>query len=183
LKFVVDKCFKTCYSKVTTNKKTATAQRKENNMQKNFTKADLKTGMVVETRNGGKYIVLLDTFFNYDKYSHGCDNNVIVKITDYRDWMPLFDYDENLKETYLGDGSFDIIAVYKMDKLSYSHDFEKWQVIWKREKFTDFFDDKEKMEDFLAMSKEDFLDFYSYLTEEEYNLTLNKVRETLGLIF
>lgn len=35
----------------------------------------------------------------------------------------------------------------------------------------DFLDDDEKMNDFIRMSKKEFLDSYSYLTEEEYNLT------------
>lgn len=34
-----------------------------------------------------------------------------------------------------------------------------------------FIDDKEKMADFLIQTKKDFLDSYSYLTEEEYNNT------------
>ena len=34
-----------------------------------------------------------------------------------------------------------------------------------------FIDDEEKMRDFVDMSKEDFLESYSYLTEEEYELT------------
>lgn len=35
----------------------------------------------------------------------------------------------------------------------------------------DFFDDEEKMRDFETMSKAEFLKSYSYLTEEEYDLT------------
>ncbi len=35
----------------------------------------------------------------------------------------------------------------------------------------DFLDDKEKMRDFKELSKEEFLKSYSYLTEEDYNLT------------
>lgn len=38
-------------------------------------------------------------------------------------------------------------------------------------KYKDFLDDKEKMEDFYVLSKEEFLNSYSYLTEEEYDLT------------
>ena len=38
-------------------------------------------------------------------------------------------------------------------------------------------DDKEKMRDFHLLSKERFLESYSYLTEEEYNLTLKKVND------
>jgi hypothetical protein len=35
----------------------------------------------------------------------------------------------------------------------------------------DFIDDEEKMKDFNELSKEEFLSSYSYITEEEYNLT------------
>ena len=35
-----------------------------------------------------------------------------------------------------------------------------------------FLDDLDKMKDFLVLSKEEFLDSYSYMTEEEYDETL-----------
>lgn len=38
-----------------------------------------------------------------------------------------------------------------------------------------FIDDKEKMNDFYKLSKEEFLNSYSYLTEEEYNETLMEI--------
>ena len=38
-------------------------------------------------------------------------------------------------------------------------------------KYKDFTDDKEKMKDFKLLTKTEFLSSYSYLTEEEYNLT------------
>lgn len=41
---------------------------------------------------------------------------------------------------------------------------------------THFCDDEEKMADFNKLTKEDFLDSYSYLTEEEYELTMNQVK-------
>ena len=44
-------------------------------------------------------------------------------------------------------------------------------------KFTDFTDDEEKMKDFLILDKKRFLEMYSYLTEEEYNLTKNKLNK------
>tara|TARA_Y100000361_G_scaffold91038_1_gene81097 strand:- start:242 stop:577 length:336 start_codon:yes stop_codon:yes gene_type:complete len=44
-------------------------------------------------------------------------------------------------------------------------------------KFTDFTDDEEKMKDFLVLDKKRFLEMYSYLTEEEYNLTKNKLNK------
>ncbi len=39
---------------------------------------------------------------------------------------------------------------------------------------SDFCDDKDKMIDFNELTKEDFLSSYSYITEEEYNLTRMK---------
>tara|TARA_R100000654_G_C2585322_1_gene112255 strand:- start:225 stop:371 length:147 start_codon:yes stop_codon:yes gene_type:complete len=41
--------------------------------------------------------------------------------------------------------------------------------------YKDFTDDKEKMIDFKLLSKTEFLSSYSYLTEEEYNLTKQNV--------
>lgn len=40
--------------------------------------------------------------------------------------------------------------------------------------YKDFTDDKEKMRDFKLLSKTEFLSSYSYLTEEEYDLTKHK---------
>lgn len=37
--------------------------------------------------------------------------------------------------------------------------------------YTHFYNDKEKMIDFFGLSKEEFLESYSYLTDEEYELT------------
>ncbi len=42
---------------------------------------------------------------------------------------------------------------------------------------TDFTDDKEKMKDFFFLSKKRFLESYSYLTEQEYDLTARKVSD------
>ena len=39
---------------------------------------------------------------------------------------------------------------------------------------SDFCDDKDKMIDFKELTKEEFLSSYSYITEEEYNLTRMK---------
>lgn len=41
----------------------------------------------------------------------------------------------------------------------------------------DFINDIEKMIDFEMMSKEQFLESYSYLTEDDYNVTLRKYNE------
>ena len=51
----------------------------------------------------------------------------------------------------------------------------KWQ------KYTDFYDDEEKMRDFYNLTRDQFLASYSYLTPEEYDLTLEKVRKSAGV--
>lgn len=43
-----------------------------------------------------------------------------------------------------------------------------------------FLDDQEKMVDFFTISKEEFLNFYSYLTEEEYEATKEDVLNRSG---
>ena len=48
-------------------------------------------------------------------------------------------------------------------------------------RITPFVDDGEKMRDFFDLTKEEFLESYSYLTEEEYDATAEYVKEhTLG---
>ena len=44
-------------------------------------------------------------------------------------------------------------------------------------KITPFVDDGEKMRDFFDLTKEEFLKSYSYLTEEEYDVTAEYVKE------
>ena len=44
---------------------------------------------------------------------------------------------------------------------------------------TDFLDDKEKMRDFKLLTKQQFLNSYSYLTEQEYDNTRNRLKEGL----
>ena len=47
----------------------------------------------------------------------------------------------------------------------------------KKKAYTDFYNDTEKMKDFRNLTKDDFLQSYSYLHETEYNLTRIKCRE------
>ena len=44
-------------------------------------------------------------------------------------------------------------------------------------KITPFVNDGEKMRDFFDLTKEEFLESYSYLTEEEYDATAEYVKE------
>lgn len=45
--------------------------------------------------------------------------------------------------------------------------------------YESFVDDEEKMRDFFKLSREEFLKSYSYLTEEEYDATLEILRKSL----
>jgi hypothetical protein len=47
----------------------------------------------------------------------------------------------------------------------------------KTKTYTDFCDDAEKMLDFTNLSKEEFLNSYSYIDELEYNATRSKTKE------
>lgn len=42
-------------------------------------------------------------------------------------------------------------------------------------KYHDFLDDEEKMVDFLLLNKDEFLRSYSYMTEEEWDMTYDRV--------
>lgn len=44
-----------------------------------------------------------------------------------------------------------------------------------------FINDKEKMADFKVLTKEEFLESYSYLTEEEYELTVQEYKKRIAL--
>lgn len=43
-----------------------------------------------------------------------------------------------------------------------------------------FLDDKNKMRDLFILSKDEFLDFYSYLYEEDYDETIDRLWELLS---
>ena len=45
------------------------------------------------------------------------------------------------------------------------------------DEYVSFTDDKEKMRDFYILSKQEFLQSYSYLTELEYDLTVKEVSD------
>lgn len=46
-----------------------------------------------------------------------------------------------------------------------------------KKKVYDFLDDEEKMRDFKKLTKKDFLFSYSYLTEEEYDKTMENYKK------
>lgn len=50
----------------------------------------------------------------------------------------------------------------------------------KHQTHKDFFDDEEKMSDFMALSKDEFLKSYAYLTDEEYEATRSRIEPLEG---
>lgn len=66
-------------------------------------KSDLKTGMVVETRNNAHFLVMLNP---------DCEDRELI---DFKGgFMPLCDYDDDLTATN-GDTEWDIVKVYQLD--------------------------------------------------------------------
>lgn len=97
-------------------------------------KSDLKTGMIVKTRDDAEFIVYVDvvdicnTEYNF--------RSVIVNAKNY-EWLPLEYYDENLIYKMEDRPYFDIIEIYApshpygfMD-IEYKKDERK--LLWKRE--------------------------------------------------
>lgn len=69
-------------------------------------KSDLKTGMIVTTRKGNKYMVFLNA-----KMECGT-HNVLVNLNEVGGWMDLTDYNEDMKHKWCGGmKEFDIMQV------------------------------------------------------------------------
>lgn len=88
-------------------------------MQKEFTKADLKDGMVIETREKGRYLVL---------------GNRVIRNSGY---TSLNGYGDDLTECRYHNKSYDIVRVFKVrndcvHKLDALFHDENLQVIWER---------------------------------------------------
>jgi hypothetical protein len=82
-------------------------------MKKEFTKSDLKNGMVIETREEERYMVVGDKFIR---------NNGFMRIKTYQ---------ENLK--YTSDNDFDIIKVYdRVTSFNQMNYLEYLTLLWER---------------------------------------------------
>lgn len=89
-------------------------------------KSDLKTGMVVETRNGEKYLVMLNP---------DCEDMELINFNG--GYMPLYYYNNELIPAKLFTRDFDVVKVYSVgwtirDLLSDKECME-FKLIWKRE--------------------------------------------------
>ena len=97
-----------------------------------FTKNDLKTGMVVECKNGFRYMVITETV----NTPNGLENGVLISAYG---WLPLSKYSNDLVygsiEYCFGDGySFNIEKVYKSDVYDLTVMLKNAnEIIWERE--------------------------------------------------
>jgi hypothetical protein len=98
-----------------------------------FTKNDLKTGMVVECKNGFRYMVITETVDTPE----GLENGILISANG---WLPLSKYNNDLgygsTEIYFGCyGSFSVEKVYKSDIYGLTAMLKNAnEIIWEREK-------------------------------------------------
>jgi hypothetical protein len=86
-------------------------------MYKEFTKADLKNGMVVEQRGGTRKIVINDRLIGYDSFGE------------------LKNYEDNLlKKVLLGSSDLDIVKIYQPTNTLYDFiEGTNLKLIWQRQ--------------------------------------------------
>lgn len=95
-------------------------------------KSDLKTGMMVVTRDGDKYMVMLNV-----EYATEFKESLNVIVSE-DGWMPLWRFSKDLKLNANDTSELDIVAVYS-PKMTASlwkkniKDDDYWECIWKRE--------------------------------------------------
>ena len=95
-----------------------------------FTKNDLKTGMVVECKNGFRYMVITETVDT----PGGVANGILISANG---WMPLSEYNNDLGYDY---SSFSIEKVYKSDIYGLTAMLKDAnEIIWEREKEIDWY--------------------------------------------
>lgn len=101
-------------------------------------KSDLENGMIVEMRNGEKYILIKD--FTKKSKRYGNDNDILLNI-DFGSFEFLGTYKEDLTITNKEDDCFDIVKVWCLDGCGAEKDHLK--LLWEREmenKVEDVFD-------------------------------------------
>lgn len=90
-----------------------------------MTKSDLKTGMVVKTRSGSRYMVMRDTGLNSNELG---EKDILVNGFG---WLSFSEYTDDLldKDT---DNMFDIIEVFKPSMAADIIHAQDQASIWKR---------------------------------------------------
>jgi hypothetical protein len=97
--------------------------------------------------------------------------------------MPVIQYTEEDKRCYLDWDSLDAECEFEYIcencENVLAHDLESLNKLVNKQKVKTFYDDGDKILDLLLLSKEEFLKSYSYLTEEEYDATVEELRNTV----
>ena len=98
-------------------------------------KSDLKTGMIVKTRDGGEYAVFIDTCKTIYTRKQYKTQSFLINSRD-RSWIPLDDYNEDMLNQEELDGYFDIMEIY-IPNHPYSfqdvkYEYEDKILIWER---------------------------------------------------
>ena len=75
-----------------------------------FTKDDLKTGMLIELRNGNRYIVLTNTCFG--DYEQVQQEMIFFNAEYVGNWMPLHKYGSDLTYRAREDETWDVVKVW-----------------------------------------------------------------------
>ena len=96
-------------------------------------KSDLENGMIVEMRDGGKYIVIKD--FTKESKRYGNDNDILLNI-DFGGYDNLDNFNDDL--TNVNFKELDIMKIYCL--ISCGSNKEDLKLLWEREK-------KNKVED------------------------------------
>lgn len=93
-------------------------------LEKRFIKDELKTGMLVELRNGEKYKVLKD----YETFI--CGKGMISNKSGF---IPLLNFSKNLNNSF--GVKYDIIKIYKPkgDCYFFNYNMQNFELIWERE--------------------------------------------------
>lgn len=96
-------------------------------------KSELKTGMIVETREGKEYVVFIDVCkTRYVSENYNGNDSVLVN---NNIWLSLDDYEDNMLHSGKNN-SFDIIKVYIPNHpysfIDTSYEKSQRNLIWKR---------------------------------------------------
>lgn len=77
-------------------------------------------------------------------------------------------------------GEFDFDYTCDSCERIISDTFEGVEKLYKKDKAKSFSDDPDKLLDLLLLNKEEFLKSYSYITEEDYNATVEDIKNNFG---
>lgn len=116
----------------------------------------------------------------------GHHTNVIARVI-RTEWMqmPVIQYTGTGNRCYLNWDEFDAECEFEYicencENVLAGDLMSLEELVHKQQSAKSFYDDDDKMLDLLLLSKEEFLKSYSYITEEDYNLTVEELWSKVG---